>query len=145
MKNTNKGFTLIALIMVTIILGILAAVAVPRYMTSVASAEKAAEDAVIASINAGLDSYATDKLISTGREYWPDNPFTALKTAPSGYDNTDTDNADSDGEWTYNTTDLKITHQRQDNSIHTWTYAKGTNNDPDNNAVGAGIGPRVSL
>ena len=145
MKNTNKGFTLIELIMVTIILGILAAVAVPRYMTSVASAEAAAEDAVIASINAGLESYATDKLISTGREYWPDNPFTALKTAPSGYDNTDTDNADSDGEWTYNTTDLKITHQRQDNSIHTWTYAKGTNNDPDNNAVGAGIGPRVSL
>jgi len=145
MKNTNKGFTLIELIMVTIILGILAAVAVPRYMTSVASAEKAAEDAVIASINAGLESHATDMLISTGRAYWPDNPFAALKTAPSGYDNTDTDNADSDGEWTYNGSTLKITHQRQDNSIHTWTYAKGTNNDPDNNEVGAGIGPRVTL
>ena len=145
MKNTNKGFTLIELIMVTIILGILAAVAVPRYMTSVASAEKAAEDAVISSINAGLESHATDMLISTGRAYWPDNPFAALKTAPSGYDNTDSDNADSDGEWTYNGTTLKITHQRQDNSIHTWTYAKGTNDDPDNNEVGAGIGARVTL
>ncbi len=145
MKNKNKGFTLIELIMVTIILGILAAVAVPRYMTSVASAEAAAEDAVIASINAGLESHATDMLISTGRAWWPSNPFDALKTKPSGYDATDSDNADSDGEWTYNGTDLKITHQRQDNSIHTWTYAKGTNDDPDNNAVGAGIGPRVSL
>ena len=46
MKN-NKGFTLIELIMVTIILGILAAVAVPRYMGTVNQAEAAAEKAVI--------------------------------------------------------------------------------------------------
>ena len=53
MRN-NKGFTLIELIMVTIILGILAAVAIPRYMTTFDKAEAAAEDAVIGSILAGL-------------------------------------------------------------------------------------------
>ena len=42
MKN-NKGFTLIELIMVTIILGILAAVAAPRMLGTVQSAEEAAE------------------------------------------------------------------------------------------------------
>ena len=41
--NNKKGFTLIELIMVTIILGILAAVAIPRYMTTVTKAEEAAE------------------------------------------------------------------------------------------------------
>ena len=52
MKN-QKGFTLIELIMVTIILGILAAVAIPRYTSTVDKAEAAAEDAVISSIEAG--------------------------------------------------------------------------------------------
>ena len=50
----ERGFTLIELIVVTIILGILAMLAVPRYMNSVESAEIAAEDDVIASINDGL-------------------------------------------------------------------------------------------
>jgi len=151
-NNNNKGFTLIELIMVTIILGILAAVAVPRYMSSVASAEAAAEDAVIASIQAGLESYATDMLISTGRAHHPDNPFDALKTTPASYSGQGAGNdADTDGEWTYNTTDGSgntdgtITHQRQDNTRYKWTYDHGINTDPATNAVGDGIGSRESL
>ena len=56
MKHTKSrnGFTLIELIIVMVILGIMAAVAVPRYLDSISNAEEAAEDAVISSIRAGL-------------------------------------------------------------------------------------------
>ena len=55
MNTTRKnGFTLIELIIVMVILGIMAAVAVPRYLDSISNAEEAAEDAVINSIRAGL-------------------------------------------------------------------------------------------
>ena len=141
MKN-NKGFTLIELIMVTIILGILAAVAIPRYMTTVTKAEEAAEDAVISSIRAGLETYAVEQLMSNGRRSWPDSPWTALDTKPSGY-TTDITDADVDGEWTYNTTSLKLTHQRGDNSRVGWPYAKGTQTG-DAAAVGT-LGVRAAL
>jgi len=128
MKN-NKGFTLIELIMVTIILGILAAVAIPRYMTTVAKAEEAAENAVISAIVDGLEMFATEKLIDNGRRSWPTNPFDALETKPGGYNDADTDDADTDDEWTFNTTTNRITHQRQDDTRYYWTYDAGTNSE----------------
>ena len=138
----RKGFTLIELIMVTIILGILAAVAIPRYMTTVEKAEAAAEDAVIGSIRAGLETYATEQLMDNGRRSWPTNPWDALDTKPSGY-TTDSDDADTDGEWTYNSTTKKITHQRNDNSRVGWLYDEGTQSG-DNAAIGT-LGARADL
>ena len=142
MKNQN-GFTLIELIMVTIILGILAAVAIPRYMSTVVKAEEAAEDAVIGSIRAGLETYAVEQLMDNGRRSWPDNPWDALESKPIGYDASDSDDADTDGEWTYNSTTNKITHQRGDNSRVGWLYDKGVQTG-DNAAVGS-LGERASL
>ena len=128
--------------MVTIILGILAAVAIPRYMTSVTKAEEAAEDAVISAIKAGLETYAVEQLMENGRRSWPDNPWDALETKPAGY-TTDATDADVDGEWTYNTTSKKITHQRGDNSRVGWQYDEGVQTG-DDAAVGT-LGVRADL
>ena len=127
-KSTSQnGFTLIELIIVMVILGIMAAVAVPRYLDSIENAEESAENAVISSIRAGLKQAANDSLYSNGRASWPTNPFDALAEKPLGYktDPANTGNANEDGEWTFNTGTSQITHQRADNSRHAWDYVKG--------------------
>jgi MSHA pilin protein MshB len=127
MKKLNKknGFTLIELIIVMVILGIMAAVAVPRYLDSISNAEQSAEDAVISAIRSGLKQAANDSLYTNGRATWPTNPFDALSEKPSGYSTNDTDAA-VDGEWTFS--DGRITHQRADNSRYSWDYYAGVQN-----------------
>ena len=136
-KTTSRnGFTLIELIIVMVILGIMAAVAVPRYLDSIANAEESAEDAVISAIKNGLKQYANNALVDGGRATWPTNPFDALSEKPAGY-STDDEVADTDGEWTFVEEEMEgaytgyITHQRADNSRFSWDYDKGTQNGDD--------------
>jgi prepilin-type N-terminal cleavage/methylation domain-containing protein len=142
MKKMNKknGFTLIELIIVMVILGIMAAVAVPRYLDSISNAEESAEDAVISAIRSGLKQAANDSLYTNGRASWPTNPFDVLSEKPAGY-STDASDADTDGEWTFSSE--RITHQRADNSRFEWTYDKGTQVG-DNAGVGT-LGERTPI
>ena len=153
-KTTSRnGFTLIELIIVMVILGIMAAVAVPRYLDSIANAEESAEDAVISAIRGGLKQYANNSLLENGRASWPTDPFSALSEKPAGHTE-DGDLADTDGEWTfidYEDGTGQITHQRADNSRYTWDYNSGIQEndmesigygDGDNTAIGT-LGPRT--
>ena len=144
MKNNKNGFTLIELIMVMIILGVLSAVAIPRYLETISNAEEAAEDAVISNIGVALENYAIHKLVKGGRGIWPDNPFDALKEKPQTYTDDGT-NADSDNEWTFVDGDpAYITHQRADNSRFKWEYDAGINTGTDADTTGF-LGSRESL
>ena len=135
MKN-NKGFTLIELIMVTIILGILAAVAVPRYMGTVNQAEAAAEKAVVDALRAAVENYSTQEFIEKGRYDYPANPFDLVDV--DGYDKNNMVAGDvlidGDGSWAYTlmgSDQARIYHQRRDNTVWAWDYSFADDCDGD--------------
>ena len=142
MKN-NQGFTLIELIIVTIILGIMAAVAVPRYMNTVDVSEAAAEQAVIDALREAVEKYSTEQFMLHGRYDYPTNPFELVDV--DGYCGTcmvEGKVAKIDGSWRYtHNNDLgTIVHQRRDDTRIRWTYSTADDSDADSDDSGTNIG-----
>ena len=61
-----------------VILGVLAAVAVPRLGSSIDSSEIAAEEAVIGSLKSAIEVWAMDQVVANSSKSYPLNPFDAL-------------------------------------------------------------------
>lgn len=60
LRKKTLGFTLIELIMVIVILGILAAVAIPKFFNLSTDANTSARDGVVGGIRAGIQTYVAD-------------------------------------------------------------------------------------
>ena len=144
-KN-NKGFTLIELIMVTIILGILAAVAAPKLLGTVRSAEEAAEAGVITALRKAVEDYADEKFISDGRYQYPTNPFDLVYVESYIGHNVPQEAGFNDGEWTSFSGDIDgmmtLVHKRNNNEVYFWTYYSGdhSNGDADDRGLNVGDG-----
>ena len=67
----QRGFTLIEIIMVIVLLGIIAAIAIPQYIDMKSKAQEATADGIIGSIVAAAAIGYADKAVNTATATWP--------------------------------------------------------------------------
>ena len=116
----NKGFTLIELIIVMLIIGIMSQMAIPRYEKRIELEELRAEKKFTYAIWEGLEDYAKYKKETIGVERWPAHPLSVLGRTRGVVVTHELGIPDQDNEWQFDGT--KLYHRRMNNEIWYFTY-----------------------
>jgi prepilin-type N-terminal cleavage/methylation domain-containing protein len=69
--RSNPGFTLIEIVIIIIVLGIIAAVAIPKYQDLTNEARIAATRSALGNLRSGIAIYYANKAVKTGTASWP--------------------------------------------------------------------------
>lgn len=76
--RNSKGFTLIELMIIILILGVLAAVAIPKYQSITAENKEKTTRMALGGLRSGITIYYADQATKTGIATWP--PIDSLRT-----------------------------------------------------------------
>ena len=69
--SSERGFTLIELVIIIVILGILAAVAIPKYQDMSSQAKDAACRGSLGALRSGVTIFYANQAVTTGTATWP--------------------------------------------------------------------------
>ena len=116
----NKGYTMMEMVIVILLIGILSAVAIPRFEQRIELEELKSEKKFTYQIWEELESYAKEQEELTGIESWPTNPLSVLGRTRGVKVTLSLGIPDEDNEWQFDGT--KLYHRRMNNEIWYFTY-----------------------
>lgn len=82
--RSHGGFTLIELVVIIVVLGILAAIAIPKLFSVTQEAEKASVDNMVSTLESSLAAYTAKQFVAGG-SIAVHNPFDDLSNTPTNY------------------------------------------------------------
>ena len=120
----NKGYTLFEMVVVILLIGILSAVAIPRFEKRIELEELKAEKQFAHRLWEELELYADIQKELTDIDVWPDHPLSVLGRTRGVIVTHELGIPDEDNEWQFDGT--KLYHRRMNNEI--WYFEYNPNN-----------------
>ena len=77
-RRDQRGFTLIELVIIIAVLGIIAAVAIPKYVDMISDAKESACKGALGGLRSAVSIYYANTALKTGTATWP--PIDSMRT-----------------------------------------------------------------